>query len=57
MKETELDAPVLLRWDTLTKRRFDQLDRARCVVLVTCSPLGADALEGQGLATRMLASR
>jgi creatinine amidohydrolase/Fe(II)-dependent formamide hydrolase-like protein len=55
--------PTLLRWETLTKRRFDELDRARCVVLVTCSPLevhgphlplGADALEGQGLALRML---
>lgn len=53
----------LLRWETLTKRRFDELDRARCVVLVTCSPLevhgphlplGADALEGEGLAERML---
>jgi creatinine amidohydrolase len=53
----------LLRWETLTKRRFDELDRARCVVLVTCSPLevhgphlplGADVLEGEGLAQRML---
>ena len=53
----------LLRWETLTKRRFDALDRSRCVVLVTCSPLevhgphlplGADALEGEGLAERML---
>ncbi len=56
--------PTLLRWETLTKRAFDQLDRSRCVVLVTCSPLevhgphlpfGADALEGDGLAHRMLA--
>lgn len=55
--------PVVLRWETLTKRKFDQLDRERCVVLVTCSPLevhgphlplGADALEGQGLALRTL---
>jgi creatinine amidohydrolase/Fe(II)-dependent formamide hydrolase-like protein len=55
--------PVLLRWETLTKRKFDQLDRASSVVLVTCSPLevhgphlpfGADALEGEGLARRML---
>jgi creatinine amidohydrolase len=55
--------PVLLRWETLTKRKFDQLDRERCVVMVTCSPLevhgphlplGADALEGQGLAVRAL---
>lgn len=55
--------PTLLRWETLTKRRFDQLDRGRCVVLVTCSPLevhgphlpiGADVLEGEGLVRRML---
>jgi creatinine amidohydrolase/Fe(II)-dependent formamide hydrolase-like protein len=55
--------PTLLRWETLTKERFDQLDRARCVVLVTCSPLevhgphlplGADALQGEGLTRRML---
>lgn len=55
--------PTLLRWETLTKRRFDQLDRDNCVVLVTCSPLevhgphlpfGADALEGEGLARRLL---
>lgn len=53
----------LLRWEMLTKRRFDALDPARCVVLVTCSPLevrgphlplGTDALEGEGLAERML---
>jgi creatinine amidohydrolase len=53
----------LLRWETLTKRRFDELDRQRCVVVVTCSPievhgphlpLGADALEGEGLAERIL---
>lgn len=55
--------PTLLRWETLTKHKFDQLDRAECVVLVTCSPLevhgphlpfGADALEGEGLSRRML---
>lgn len=55
--------PVVLRWETLTKRKFDQLDRDRCVVLVTCSPLevhgphlpfGADLLEGQGLMLRTL---
>jgi creatinine amidohydrolase len=55
--------PRLVRWETLTKRAFDALDRERCVVLVTCSPmevhgphlpLGADALEGEGLARRML---
>lgn len=53
----------LLRWETLTKRRFDELDRQRCVVVVTCSPLevhgphlplGADALEGEGLLERTL---
>jgi hypothetical protein len=31
--------PTLLRWETLTKKKFDQLDRERCVVMVTCSPL------------------
>ena len=55
--------PTLLRWETLTKRKFDQLNRAEAVVLVTCSPLevhgphlpfGADALEGEGLSRRML---
>ncbi|MDX2171273.1 MAG: creatininase family protein [Deltaproteobacteria bacterium] len=55
--------PTVLRWETLTKRKFDQLDRANCVVLVTCSPLevhgphlpfGADLLEGEGLTLRML---
>jgi len=48
----------------LTKRRFDGIDRENAVVLVTCSPLevhgphlplGADALQGQALARRMLA--
>jgi creatinine amidohydrolase len=62
MAETNGDIK-LMRWETLTKRRFDELDRQRCVVLVTCSPLevhgphlplGADALEGEGLAERML---
>lgn len=56
-------APVVLRWEQLTKRQFDTLDRERCVVMVTCSPLevhgphlplGADGLEGEGLAERML---
>ncbi|HYD47961.1 MAG TPA: creatininase family protein, partial [Terriglobales bacterium] len=55
--------PTLLRWETLTKKKFDQLDRSQCVVLVTCSPLevhgphlpfGADCLEGQGLAQRVI---
>jgi creatinine amidohydrolase/Fe(II)-dependent formamide hydrolase-like protein len=55
--------PTVLRWETLTKRKFDLLDRANCVVLVTCSPLevhgphlpfGADLLEGEGLTLRML---
>ncbi len=48
----------------LTKRRFDEIDRENAIVLVTCSPLevhgphlpfGADALQGQALARRMLA--
>jgi creatinine amidohydrolase/Fe(II)-dependent formamide hydrolase-like protein len=56
-------SPELLRWESLTKRRFDEIDRAEAVVLLTCSPLevhgphlplGADALEGEGLAERML---
>jgi len=56
--------PELLRWETLTKKRFDEIDRARAVVLVTCSPLevhgphlplGADLLEGEGLIERSLA--
>jgi creatinine amidohydrolase/Fe(II)-dependent formamide hydrolase-like protein len=55
--------PRVLRWETLTKRQFDAVDRSQAVVLVTCSPLevhgphlplGADALEGEGLAERML---
>ncbi len=58
-----MDVPQVLRWETLTKRQFDALERASAVVLVTCSPLevhgphlplGADALEGEGLAERML---
>lgn len=55
--------PRTIRWETLTKRAFDALDRERAVVLVTCSPLevhgphlplGADVLEGEGLAERAL---
>jgi creatinine amidohydrolase/Fe(II)-dependent formamide hydrolase-like protein len=58
-----MDAPRILRWETLSKTRFDEIDRARAVVLLTCSPLevhgphlplGADALEGEGLAERLL---
>jgi len=58
-----VEAPPLLRWESLTKSRFDRIDREQAVVLVTCSPLevhgphlpmGADALEGEGLAERML---
>jgi creatinine amidohydrolase/Fe(II)-dependent formamide hydrolase-like protein len=61
--EATTTEPVVLRWERLTKRQFDALDRERCVVLVTCSPLevhgphlplGADALEGEGLAERVL---
>jgi creatinine amidohydrolase len=63
MTSLEEEMPELLRWETLTKSRFDRLDRERAVVLVTCSPLevhgphlplGADALEGEGLAAHML---
>jgi creatinine amidohydrolase len=58
-----VEPPRLVRWETLSKSRFDQIDRERAVVLITCSPievhgphlpLGADALEGDGLAERML---
>ncbi len=52
-----------VRWESLTKRAFDGIDRGRAVVAVTCSPLevhgphlplGADALEGEGLVERAL---
>ncbi len=55
--------PKLLRWETLTKKQFDQIDPAQAVVLLSSSPLevhgphlpiGADALEADGLAERML---
>ncbi len=58
-----MDAPRSIRWETLTKKAFDEIDRRRAVVMVTCSPLevhgphlplGADALEGEGLAERAL---
>jgi creatinine amidohydrolase len=58
-----MQPPTPIRWETLTKRQFDAIDRQRAVVLVTCSPLevhgphlplGADALEGEGLAERTL---
>lgn len=56
-------APRLLRWETLTKKQFDAIDRREAVVMITCSPLevhgphlplGADALEGEGLAEHAL---
>lgn len=56
-------APNVLRWETLSKRKFDAIDRSQAVVLVTCSPLevhgphlpiGADMLEGDGLLRRAL---
>jgi len=55
--------PEILRWETLTKKEFDRIDRERAIVMVTCSPLevhgphlplGADALEGEGLSERTL---
>lgn len=58
-----MQIPELLRWETLTKKRFDRIDRERALVLVTCSPLevhgphlplGADAFQGEALAERML---
>lgn len=57
------DDITLLRWETLSKKKFDQLDIENCVVLVTCSPLevhgphlplGADLLEGNGLSVRAI---
>jgi len=53
----------ILRWETLTKSRFDEIDRRRAIVVLTCSPIevhgphlpmGADVLEGEGLSERML---
>jgi creatinine amidohydrolase len=58
-----LESPTWIRWETLTKKQFDAIDRERAVVFVTCSPLevhgphlplGADCLEGEGLAERTL---
>ncbi len=58
-----MSSPEVIRWETLTKRQFDEIDRERAVVLVTCSPLevhgphlplGTDAFEGDGLAERTL---
>lgn len=55
--------PTWIRWETLTKKQFDTIDRPSAVVFVTCSPLevhgphlplGADVLEGEGLAERTL---
>lgn len=57
------ESPRCLRWETLTKKQFDAIDRENAVVFVTCSPLevhgphlplGADALEGEGLAERTM---
>lgn len=57
------ETPTWIRWETLTKRQFDRIDRKNAVVFVTCSPLevhgphlplGADALEGEALAERTL---
>lgn len=58
-----LETPKCIRWETLTKKQFDAIDRENAVVFVTCSPmevhgphlpLGADCLEGEGLAERTL---
>ncbi len=57
------ETPAWIRWETLTKTQFDTIDRETAVVFVTCSPLevhgphlplGADILEGEGLAERTL---
>lgn len=56
-------APNVVRWETLTKRSFDALDRSRCVVFVTASPMevhgphlpfGTDCFEGDALAERII---
>lgn len=48
--------PRMLRWETLTKTQFDEIDPKETVVVLTCSPievhgphlpLGADAFEGE----------
>jgi creatinine amidohydrolase len=61
--EPVMESPRILRWEALTKKQFDAIDRAQAVVLVTGSPLevhgphlplGADCLEGEGLAERLL---
>ena len=58
-----MPSPELVRWETLTKKQFDEIDRREAVVMVTCSPLevhgphlplGADAFEGEGLGERSL---
>jgi len=57
------ETPTWIRWETLTKRQFDTIDRKKAVVFVTCSPLevhgphlplGADVFEGEALAERTL---
>jgi creatinine amidohydrolase len=54
---------TLIRWETLTKKKFDKLDLRECVVLVTCSPLevhgphlpfGTDLFEGDALTIRAI---
>lgn len=60
---TTTPAPSFIRYESLTKAQFDRLDRARAVVFATCSPIevhgphlpmGADALESEGLAERTI---
>ncbi len=55
--------PRVIRWETLTKRAFDALDRSRCVVFLTASPMevhgphlpfGTDCFEGDALARRII---
>ena len=58
-----MESPRPIRWESLTKKDFDAIDRREAVVLVSCSPIevhgphlpmGADALQANGLARRML---
>ncbi len=58
-----MEAPRLVPWQSLTKRDFDAVDRERAVVMLSCAPLevhgphlpmGADALEAEGLSERAM---
>src|SRR5205085_1893908 len=55
--------PRFIRWEALTKQDFDRIDPARAVVFAACAPIevhgphlpmGADALEAEGINDRIL---